>query len=142
MMASQEMVLNQFGFFLSFTVLLDTFVVRTMVVPAAVHLLGGSNWWPTRMPEPTKGPDHIESYEEQEAEADAAAVDGTAPVVPVNAGEHDDHYARALDGSAAASPAMASHGSADPTFQSVDPLGSPSHTLARMTVTDDAEDDT
>ncbi len=140
-MASQEMVLNQFGFFLSFTVLLDTFVVRTMVVPAAVHLLGRTNWWPSRMPPPTKGPDHIETYEEQEADADAAAVDGSAVVPAVNAGEHDDHYARALDGSANASPAVVSRGSTDPTFHPVDPLGSPSHTLARMTVVDDTEDD-
>jgi len=37
------------GFGLAVGVLLDTFVVRTILVPATVTLLGRSNWWPARM---------------------------------------------------------------------------------------------
>ena len=34
-------------------VLLDTFVIRSMLVPAIMFLLGPRNWWPTRMPQPS-----------------------------------------------------------------------------------------
>lgn len=37
------------GFGLAVGILLDTFVVRTVLVPAIVELLGRWNWWPARM---------------------------------------------------------------------------------------------
>ena len=37
-------------------VLLDTFVVRTALVPCVLSLGGGLNWWPGRMPAPTPEP--------------------------------------------------------------------------------------
>jgi RND superfamily putative drug exporter len=50
------LILVQLAFIVGFGVLLDTFVVRTLVVPAAVHLLGDRTWWPSRLarrsPEP------------------------------------------------------------------------------------------
>ncbi|KAJ4458751.1 putative MmpL efflux pump [Paratrimastix pyriformis] len=59
LMISQEMVLNQFGFVLCWSVILDTFFVRTLLVPAIVSLVGRLpgrwNWWPGRVPEGTKG---------------------------------------------------------------------------------------
>lgn len=37
------------GFGLAIGILMDTFVVRTLLVPATVALLGRWNWWPARM---------------------------------------------------------------------------------------------
>src|SRR4051794_5493455 len=42
------LILNQLAFLVGFGVLLDTFVVRSLTVPAAVHLLGERTWWPSR----------------------------------------------------------------------------------------------
>jgi putative drug exporter of the RND superfamily len=41
--------LVQLAFLVGFGVLLDTFVVRSLVVPSAVHLLGDKVWWPSRL---------------------------------------------------------------------------------------------
>ncbi|SNS88607.1 putative drug exporter of the RND superfamily [Geodermatophilus saharensis] len=49
------LILVQLAFIVGFGVLLDTFVVRTLVVPSAVYLLGDRTWWPgrpARRPEP------------------------------------------------------------------------------------------
>ncbi|SOC47937.1 putative drug exporter of the RND superfamily [Blastococcus aggregatus] len=46
-------ILIQLGFLVGFGVLLDTFVVRTLLVPAAVHLIGDKVWWPSAL---AKGP--------------------------------------------------------------------------------------
>ncbi len=43
------LILTQVAFIVGFGVLLDTFVVRSLVVPAAVYLLGDRVWWPSRL---------------------------------------------------------------------------------------------
>jgi len=44
LMLSGTVMLQQFGFALSFAILVDALLVRTYVVPAAMHLLGDLNW--------------------------------------------------------------------------------------------------
>jgi RND superfamily putative drug exporter len=41
--------LAQIAFIVAFGVLLDTFVVRTLLVPALAYDLGRRVWWPSRM---------------------------------------------------------------------------------------------
>ncbi|MFJ9415185.1 MMPL family transporter [Streptomyces sp. NPDC101227] len=40
--------MKQIGFSLAVAVLLDAFVIRVLVLPAALTLLGGATWWPSR----------------------------------------------------------------------------------------------
>lgn len=54
LLGSRAIVLNQYGFILCFSVLFDTFVVRTLLVPACVFILGKWNWWPYVKLEPTR----------------------------------------------------------------------------------------
>ena len=46
LMTGRIMGLVQLGFAVAFGILIDTFVVRTMLVPAITVLLGNFAWWP------------------------------------------------------------------------------------------------
>ncbi|WP_043110004.1 MMPL family transporter [Paraoerskovia marina] len=46
--------LAQLAFIVSFGVLLDTLVVRSLLVPALVHDIGDRTWWPSKLSRPTK----------------------------------------------------------------------------------------
>ena len=52
----KTVVLNQYGFTLFIGVAFDTFVIRPIVVPAIITILGSAstqaNWWPSAMPVP------------------------------------------------------------------------------------------
>ena len=48
---SAEPVLNQISFFMVAAVLLDTLIVRTILVPALMVVLGPANWWPRKVPD-------------------------------------------------------------------------------------------
>ena len=43
---------NQIGFVMAFGVLMDTFVIRTCLVPSVLTLAASLNYWPQQMPEP------------------------------------------------------------------------------------------
>ncbi len=49
LMLSSNAVLIQFGFVLTFAVFLDTFVVRTLLVPAIMSIAEKLNWWPSKI---------------------------------------------------------------------------------------------
>ncbi|WP_354643691.1 MMPL family transporter [Kitasatospora camelliae] len=52
--------LAQIAFIVAFGVLLDTLLVRSLVVPALVHDLGDRTWWPARRTTPEPAPVHRE----------------------------------------------------------------------------------
>jgi RND superfamily putative drug exporter len=50
MLFNTNKFLNEFGFVMITGVLVDTFVVRTVLVPSVLSTGGRLNWWPVRMP--------------------------------------------------------------------------------------------
>lgn len=51
LMFSSSYILMQFGFILTFAVFLDTFFVRTLLVPAIMSFAERLNWWPNQPPQ-------------------------------------------------------------------------------------------
>ena len=49
---SSQPALNQISFYVVFSLIVDTLVTRTILVPAVLTLLGEWNYWPSRMPTP------------------------------------------------------------------------------------------
>ena len=41
---------TQMSFMMVIAVLIDTFVIRSLLVPAMMYLFGKANWWPGEMP--------------------------------------------------------------------------------------------
>jgi len=46
---SAEPTLNELSFYLVFAVLFDTLIIRTILVPALMSILGEATWWPKRL---------------------------------------------------------------------------------------------
>ena len=51
---SSTVVLNQWGCMLVIASLYDTFIVRSLLVPSLMFFLVEANWWPGRVPPPTR----------------------------------------------------------------------------------------
>jgi RND superfamily putative drug exporter len=58
---------------LAFGILMDTFLVRTLLVPSTVVLLGRWNWWPSRMSRPGTQPAVVTAGTAATSVADAAS---------------------------------------------------------------------
>ncbi|MCX5423176.1 MMPL family transporter [Streptomyces sp. NBC_00078] len=67
------------GVGLAAAVALDAFILRTALVPAAMHLLGDSNWWLPAWLE--KRLPHLAVEPKEDAEASSSAAEGPASVV-------------------------------------------------------------
>ncbi|MGW0845997.1 MMPL family transporter [Streptomyces sp. NPDC002787] len=101
---SGDRVIAMFGIALAAAVALDAFVLRTLLVPALMHLLGGANWWlprwlDRRMPRISiEPPESRAAHERLAAATDAEAADvlaGDAGDGP--AGDPEDVPARDAD---------------------------------------------
>jgi len=71
---------------LAFGILMDTFLVRTLLVPSTVVLLGRWNWWPSRMSRSAAEPARLAAS--AEASPAAAGIAGASPAAasPAEAG--------------------------------------------------------
>jgi putative drug exporter of the RND superfamily len=69
--------LVQCGFIIGTGLLLDTFLVRTVTVPAVAVLVGKWNWWPSKPPPPAPRP-RVERPAEHVAEPAPELANGTA----------------------------------------------------------------
>jgi len=63
------------------SVVLDTFVMRTVVTPALMALLGKANWFPRKVPAPTRSLRRAESGALVSEELAPAVMTGTAPLL-------------------------------------------------------------
>ena len=73
-MLADVTVLNQFGFILVTASLADTFIVRTMLVPALLGFFPETNWWPGKVPPPLKS--HLVDVGGEDEEEDESAGEG------------------------------------------------------------------
>jgi putative drug exporter of the RND superfamily len=66
----------QIGFVIGVGLLIDTFLVRTITVPALAVLLGKANWWPSKGPEEDAGkPAPVEARPADASDAPADTTD-------------------------------------------------------------------
>ncbi|MFJ6101935.1 MMPL family transporter [Streptomyces sp. NPDC092359] len=79
---SGDRVIAMFGIALAAAVALDAFVLRTLLVPALMHLLGGANWWLPRRLDRLLPRISIEPPECREAADNRAKVPAPRETVP------------------------------------------------------------
>ncbi|MFI8851833.1 MMPL family transporter [Streptomyces sp. NPDC053499] len=109
---SGDRLIAMFGIALAAAVALDAFVLRTLLVPALMHMLGGANWWlpqwlDRRLPRLSIEPDSVEDSTEEDALASAdvpvvgqrtgslIGLSETAPTVAANGyRKHEDQAER------------------------------------------------
>ncbi|MFJ8539785.1 MMPL family transporter [Streptomyces sp. NPDC093591] len=94
---SGDRVIAMFGIALAAAVALDAFVLRTLLVPALMHMLGGANWWLPRWLDQRMPRISIEPPESRAAHERLAAVTD-AEVADVLAGEERHRDVRDIAG--------------------------------------------
>ncbi|HWT49659.1 MAG TPA: MMPL family transporter [Mycobacterium sp.] len=77
--------MTQIGFIIGMGLLIDTFVVRTVTVPAMAALVGKANWWPSKTTHPTDAAHTTDS-----ADTKVAPCAAEISVQPVTNGIHGD----------------------------------------------------
>jgi len=118
---SGDRIIAMFGIGLAAAVALDAFVLRTLLVPALMHLLGGANWWlpawlERRLPRLSIEPEAVpEAVPQTVPETVPGTVPGTAPE-PAAAGAAatlPSPRREALIGLSEKAPTVAPHGYRD-----------------------------
>ncbi|MEU2115957.1 MMPL family transporter [Streptomyces sp. NPDC016459] len=87
---SGDRVIAMFGIALAAAVALDAFVLRTLLVPALMHLLGGANWWLPRWLDRRLPRISIEPPECREAADARGKIPGQRVTVPAVEERDDD----------------------------------------------------
>lgn len=81
--------LVQAGFIIGVGILLDTFLVRTLTVPAIAALVGPANWWPSRWPPAVPAADLPEDDRPPGPQDETLSPGTTMPQRPVRARRRD-----------------------------------------------------
>lgn len=79
----------QTGLIIGMGLLIDTFVVRTITVPAIAALVGNANWWPSRKIRSTPAPKTARAADTS-ADTEAPRSVAQVPVLPVAEGRRGD----------------------------------------------------
>ncbi|KAH3761773.1 MMPL family transporter [Pelomyxa schiedti] len=97
LLISKQKLLQQLGFFLVLAVLLDTFVIRAVVVPPLLHFCKALNWWPSPLPPADK--EEFDQYDQKFSTDDLHMDDlATQPTTPSQEGDdgqpttHKSHH--------------------------------------------------
>lgn len=91
---SSILTVVQMGFVIGVGLLLDTFIVRTLTVPAMAVLVGEANWWPSKSP-------RVRYREQKRAAARAAAEEAdTDELEPICLDATEDHPYPSVPGQA------------------------------------------
>jgi RND superfamily putative drug exporter len=64
---SPDLVLKVIGIGMASAIFIDATIVRMLLVPAVMHLLGERNWWMPRALEPVVPQLHVEGHPERHA---------------------------------------------------------------------------